>query len=168
AGPELPGAEAEVRQLGRLYGTAEVLTGRKATAANVLAALEGADLVHLAAHGSFRADSPLFSSVLLADGPLTVYDLERLKAVPEVVVLPACDAAVAAVRAGDELLGTATALLGLGVRTVIAPVTVVPDEATASLMVALHRRLRAGQRPAEALAGAGPQSAFICIGCDGS
>ena len=169
AGPGLAGAEAEVRQLARLYRGAEVLTGRRATAANVLAALERARVVHLAAHGSFRADSPLFSSVLLADGQLTVYDLERLRAVPEVVVLPACDAAVSAVRAGDELLGTATALLGLGVRTVIAPVTVVPDEATTSLMLSLHRRLRAGDRPSEALArAAGGRSAFICIGCDGS
>ena len=74
----------------------------------------GADLVHLAAHGSFRADSPLFSSVLLADGPLTVYDLERLRRAPAVVVLSACEAAVAAVHDGDELLGTAAALLGAG------------------------------------------------------
>ena len=166
AGPLLPGAESEVGRLAGAYGNAEVLTGPQATAANTLAALERAGLVHLAAHGSFRADSPLFSSVLLADGPLTVYDLERLRAVPEVVVLPACEAAVAAVRAGDELLGTATALLGLGVRTVIAPVTVVADEATAKLMVALHERLRAGDRPSRALARTGAGSAFICIGCD--
>jgi hypothetical protein len=171
AGPQLPGAEAEVRALARLYRDADVLAGPEATAANVLAAIEEADVVHLAAHGSFRADSPLFSSVLLADGPLTVYDLEQVKIAPRLVVLSACDAAVAAVRTGDELLGSATALLGLGVPSVIAPVLPVSDEATVSMMVSLHERLREGERPALALAHAAAAqgdrvaaSAFLCVG----
>ncbi|MEA2971548.1 MAG: hypothetical protein QOG82_6 [Actinomycetota bacterium] len=172
AGPQLPGADAEVAELSALYPDATVLTGAAATAVGVMAALEEADLVHLAAHGSFRADSPLFSSVLLADGPLTVYDLERLRRAPAVVVLSACDAAVAAVHDGDELLGTAAALLALGVRSVIAPLMPVPDAATTAVMVALHHRLRAGERPAEALAHAGEGQdvaaavAFVCIGRD--
>ena len=37
------------------------------------------ELVHLACHGSFRTDNPLFSTLSLADGPLTVYDLERAR-----------------------------------------------------------------------------------------
>ena len=49
-----------------------------ATAARVLDAIDGARVVHFAAHGTFRADSPLFSALRLDDGPLTVYDLERL------------------------------------------------------------------------------------------
>ena len=49
-----------------------------ATAANVLAALDDAWLAHIAAHGTFRADNPMFSSLLLDDGPLTVHDFERL------------------------------------------------------------------------------------------
>ncbi len=170
AGPRLPGAETEVGQLAALYPRATVLTGERATVAGVVAALEKADLAHLAAHGTFRADSPLFSSVLLHDGPLTVYDLERLRRAPSVVVLSACDAAVAAVHEGDDLLGTAAALLSLGVRAVIAPLLPVPDVATTAVMVALHRRLRAGERPALALAGAGDgqdraaAAAFVCIG----
>ena len=35
-------------------------------------------LAHVAAHGHFRAESPLFSSLDLADGPLAVHDFERL------------------------------------------------------------------------------------------
>ncbi len=172
AGPQLPGADAELRQLAELYPDATMLAGASATAAAVLAAMERSDLVHLAAHGSFRADSPLFSSVLLADGPLTVYDLERLRRAPAVVVLSACEAAVAAVHDGDELLGTAAALLALGVRAVIAPLMPVPDAATTEVMVALHHRLRAGERPAEALAHAAEgrdraaTAAFVCIGRD--
>ena len=133
--------------------------------------MEGADLVHLAAHGTFRSDAPLFSSLRLADGPLTVYELERLRAAPDTLVLPACDAAVLEVRPGDELLGTAAALLGLGVGSVVAPVLPVPDEATTPLMLALHERLRRGSPPSVALAEAAARDtedavalAFVCIG----
>jgi len=172
AGPGLPGADAEVRELARLYGDAAVLAGDDATTTGLLAALESAEMAHVAAHGVFRNDSPLFSSLILADGPVTVYDLERLRAVPRVVVLAACSTGAAAVRSGDQLLGTAVALIGLGVRSVIAPVMAVPDGSTVELMVALHRRLLAGERPSSALAQAVPGldaaavSAFVCIGCD--
>ena len=54
-------------------------TESRATVEAAMAALDGAGLAHVAAHGHFRADSPLFSSLELADGPLTVHDLERLQ-----------------------------------------------------------------------------------------
>lgn len=173
AGPDLPGADAEVQQLASSAPDALVLQGSAATVPAVRAALERADLVHLAAHGSFRADAPLFSSLRLADGLLTVYDLERLGSVPATLVLPACDAAVVAVRPGDELLGTAAALLGLGVTSVVAPVLPIPDIASTRLMVALHERLDLGDPPSVALATAvqgDPDDpvglAFVCIGAD--
>jgi hypothetical protein len=174
AGPELPGAQEEVRRLHGLHPKADVLSGRDATAAAVVTAIEKADLVHLAAHGRFRADSPQFSSIRLADGPLTVYDLERLARAPSIVVLSACEAGAVAVRSGDELLGTATAMIGLGVRWVVAPVMAVPDEATTPLMLALHEGLRRGLTPAAALAHASVErpgvaaSTFVCVGCDDS
>ena len=64
--------------------------------------LEGASIVHVAAHGHLRADNPLLSSLELADGPLTVYDLERLARVPAVVLMPACRSAVGAVRSATS------------------------------------------------------------------
>ena len=177
AGPTLPGAVAEVGKLAKQYGDAVVLTGEHATVASALVEIERADLVQIAAHGRFRADSPMFSNLQLWDGPLTLYDLERLRAAPEVVVLSACEAASVRVYTGDELLGTATALLALGVRTIVAPVLPVPDDITGTLMVAMHGWLRAGAPPAEALrragaelrAGGGPHeivtaSSFITIG----
>lgn len=171
AGPQLPGADDEVAELAALYGTGPILTGPGATAAAVSSALEGAEVAHLAAHGTFRADSPQFSSVLLADGPINVYDLERLRSAPRTMVVAACDAAVSAVGAADGLLGTAAALIGLGVRAVIAPVMPVPDRATTPFMVAVHRRLRAGDSPSQSLAAARADqdaavgAAFLCIGC---
>ena len=177
SGPGLPGAVVEVSKLAEQYRDAVVLSGEDATVAGALAEIERADLVQIAAHGRFRADSPMFSHLQLWDGPLTLYDLERLRAAPEVVVLSACEAASVRVYTGDELLGTATALLALGVRTIVAPVLPVPDDVTGTLMVAMHGWLRAGAPPAEALRQAGAElrasggpheivtaSSFITIG----
>lgn len=61
-GPDLASQGAEVPQLAADYaGAVEpvVLGDGTATAARVLDAIDGAWLVHIAAHGSFRADSPL-------------------------------------------------------------------------------------------------------------
>ena len=152
AGPGLPAARREAHEVASAHGDAVTLVGAHATAAAVLAAADGARLLHFATHGRLRADNPLFSCLVLADGPLTVYDLEQLQRAPGVVVLSACESAQAAVRPGDELLGLTTALLAAGSRTLVASVTPVPDEAAADVMAAFHRELAAGLTPAAALA----------------
>ena len=59
---------------------AVVLSNGSATVEGCLSAMDGAELVHVAAHGRFRADNPMFSALELDDGPLTVHDFERLRA----------------------------------------------------------------------------------------
>jgi CHAT domain-containing protein len=154
AGPGLPHAAAEVQALAERHATATVLAPEAAGVVAVGAALETATRAHIASHGTFRADNPLFSSLQLADGPLTVYDLERLRAAPRDMILSACDGGVTAVHPGDELMGFSGALLALGTSALIASVVPVPDEPTHRLMLALHERLAAGDEPAAALAGA--------------
>jgi tetratricopeptide (TPR) repeat protein len=172
AGPNLDHAAAEVRALAALYPGARLLTAGRATCRAVLEAVDGAALAHVAAHGRFRSDNPLFSCLELADGPLTVYDLEGLAAAPETLVLAACDVGLSDVRPGDELMGLAAAVLALGTRTLIASVFPVPDEGTRSMMLAFHANARRGLGPAAALAAArastsceGPVgAAFTCFG----
>lgn len=118
----------------------------------MLSALDGVDVAHLAAHGTFRADNPQFSSLRLADGPLTVYDLDLVSSVPAVMVMPSCDSAVSDVGVGDELLGLSAALLRMGVAGLVAPVVPIPDRETTPLMVELHRRMVSGEDTAAALA----------------
>jgi tetratricopeptide (TPR) repeat protein len=174
-GPGLPGAETEVSHLGESYPGACWLADSAATALRVTAALDGADLAHIAAHGRFRSDNALFSCLDLADGPLTVYDLEALERAPTTIVLSACDSGLSEVCAGDELMGLAAALFTLGSRCLIAAVVPVDDRSTLPLMVALHDALRAGMAPAAALAaaqvratakGGSPESSgsFVCFG----
>jgi tetratricopeptide (TPR) repeat protein len=152
AGPDLPGAEEEIRQIHPYYPGATVLVGGEANSESVIKAIGACDIAHVAAHGQFRADSPLFSSFSLGDGPLTVHDLERAERAPTVVVLASCHAALSGVGAGDDLIGTAATLLAMGLETLIAPVEAVPDLATTAFMVELHKRLCAGEAPSAALA----------------
>jgi hypothetical protein len=155
-GPGLPGACAEAAAVAAVHHVA-ALTGTAATAEAVTARLEGARLAHLAAHGHIHPNNPLFTSLTLADGPLTGYDVERLRQAPQLVVLAACDVGRSTVRPGDELLGLSAAFLALGTQHVIASVVPVPDAETAPLMIAFHRLLAAGVPAATALARAQAQ-----------
>ena len=183
-GPGLASGGAEVPLLAADYGgdasaahrpAPVVLGDGTATAERVLAAIDGARLAHIAAHGTFRADSPLFSALRLDDGPLTVYDLERLRRGPRHLILSSCDSAIAAPIGADEVLGLASSLLPLGTTGIVASVVPVNDAAVARLMTALHRELRAGASLPEALRNARPVAAadpvaaatgwsFICLG----
>ncbi len=152
-GPGLASEGAEVPLIAPLYQDVTVLSGSQATAGRVLSALDGAWLAHLAAHGSFRADSPLFSSLRMHDGPLTVYDFEQLRRAPYWLVLPSCDSGVVAPAGADELLGLVSSVLPLGTAGVVASVAPLNDQASVPLMVDLHHRLRGGATPAESLCG---------------
>ncbi|GAA3534704.1 CHAT domain-containing protein [Nocardioides daeguensis] len=175
AGPALASGGAEVPVLAGRHPDAVLLDGPRATLDAVLAHLDGAGLVHLAAHGRFRADSPLFSALDLADGPLTVHDLERVPRAPYRVVLSACESGVLAPVGAEELLGLAAALFSLGTAGLVCSVGEVNDAATAALMVDLHAALAVGSDPATALCevrrraagdpvAAGTAAAFLALG----
>ena len=150
-GPGLVTDGAEVPVVAGFYDDVTMLADDHATAAKVLHALDGAWLAHIAAHGIFRADSPLFSSLNMHDGPLTVYDFEQLRSAPYRMVLSSCDSAVGAPAGADELLGLVSSLLPLGTAGIIAAVVPLNDHAVVPVMVGLHRQLRAGRTLAESL-----------------
>jgi CHAT domain-containing protein len=152
AGPGLAHAAAEVEALSQLYASASALGGLDATVPRSLELVGGSDVMHVACHGAFRADNPMFSSLELADGPLVVYDFERLSRLPEVVVLSACSLANSKVLQGGSVLGLAAALTTLGAASVIAPLTPISDSSSVEVMCRLHRAMAAGATPAAALA----------------
>ncbi len=143
SGPGLGAARTEVEALAAEYGGATVLGGGTASTARVLAAIDGAGLAHIAAHGLFRADSPMFSALRMDDGPMTVHDLGGLRRAPFRLILPSCESGLLAPAGADELLGLASALLPLGTAGIVAAVAQVNDAAAAPLMLAVHCRLRA-------------------------
>ncbi len=173
AGPGVPSGAAEAEQVAALHPAATALVGEAATGAEVLRRIPDRGLLHIAAHGHHEVESPLFSWVQLADGPLYGYDIAPNPALPDHVVLSSCDVGRSEhIRRGQEPLGLAAALLRSGVSTVIAGVSRVSDEVAAQTMIVYHRRLLAGDGPAVALAAAvaagdGAPVPFTCFGVGG-
>lgn len=174
-GPDLEVAESEVEAVGALYDRATVLPPG-AGVEEVRSALSGGQIAHIACHAMFQVENPMFSSLRLGDGDLYVYDIERVRHPPSMVVLSACDSGYTEARAGDELAGLTSALLSMGTRSVVASVGLVPDApATLDLMVAFHHGLVDGLEPAGALSMAQSEmlddparfvsaASFICVG----
>jgi tetratricopeptide (TPR) repeat protein len=136
-----------------------------ATSDDVIHALDSARVVHLAAHGTHEAQSPLFSSVRMADGPVFAHEFPRPVAA-EHVALSACDVGQFSTRAGDEPLGLATALLSLGATSVLAAVAPVADHVAADAMVAYHQVLATGEDAATAWSQAAaehPGAGVFCL-----
>jgi CHAT domain/Tetratricopeptide repeat len=151
AGPGLVTKGAEVEPLRSRYPGAVTLGHGNATASQVLSALDGAWLAHIAAHGTFRADNPMFSSMLLDDGPLIVHDFERLGRAPYQMVLAGCDSGAVAAVGADELLGLVSSLVPLGAAGIVASIVPVDDLTVVPLMLALHDALQRGAKLPEAL-----------------
>jgi hypothetical protein len=137
-GPGLSTREAEVTALSPVHEAARILPAEEATVSAALRVLDGAGLAHIAAHGTFRGDAPLFSSLELADGQLTVHDLEELLQPPRSIILSACDSGGAAPIGAHEALGLVSALLGMGSADVLASVVPVNDHATLRVMADVH------------------------------
>ena len=149
-GPGLARTEPEIRDVLSAWSAgpgAEPLS--PASSEDVVQALASARVVHLAAHGTHEAQSPLFSSVQVADGPVFAHEFPRPVAA-EHVALSACDVGQFSTRAGDEPLGLAIALLALGARSVLAAVAPVADRVAADAMVAYHHRIARGADAAAA------------------
>lgn len=173
-GPELAFANLEAdRLVGRFGGGAPAtLTGQ------AISTIGTSTLLHVAAHGTFREDSPRFSSLRLEDGPLPLHELDHLGKVPDAVVLAACSAGRHSSISGGDVLGFAPAWLIAGTGAVIAPVCPVGDEPTTMFVTRLYDQLSRGIGTSEALMMAQNElseaavevraaaHAFIHVGCE--
>ncbi len=123
-GPGLGHVRWELDLVSRRYDDARVLAD--ATVETVLEELHGVDVAHFACHGVFRKDNAVYSRLALADGPLLARDLERVRPMPEIVVLSSCDVAMMGTNVADDATGFVAAALSGGARTVIASVLAGP------------------------------------------
>ncbi|HLM54609.1 MAG TPA: CHAT domain-containing protein, partial [Pyrinomonadaceae bacterium] len=151
ADEQTPLVREELAAVAPLFPEATTLLDSEATLAALREHAPAADVLHLACHGQFRPDNPLFSSLKLGDGWLTVRDAYGLDFRGGLVTLSACETGVSAVAPGDELIGLARGFFSTGAQTLILSLWTVDDEATAELMKDFYASLRTGSRPAAAL-----------------
>lgn len=148
---QIPRVRDEVLALAPLFPQATLLLDDQATLAALRSHATTAAVVHLACHGQFRPDNPLFSALRLGDGWLTVRDAYSLRLSCELVVLSACETGVNAVAPGDDMIGLARGFFYAGAPAILVSLWTVDDASTAQLMTSFYTRLRAGARAAAAL-----------------
>jgi CHAT domain-containing protein len=151
ADEQTPRVREEIEAIAPLFRVSEALLDARATVGALREGAPRADVLHLACHGQFRPDSPLFSSLRLGDGWLTVRDAYTLDFRGGLVALSACETGVSAVAPGDELIGLVRGFFSAGAPTLLLSLWTVDDEATAELMRDFYTHLLAGRRPAAAL-----------------
>jgi len=141
----------EVTQVSKTLSAARLLTGPEATEENLRNLGSRSSLIHIATHGTFRQDNPMFSGVRLSDGYLSLYDLYQLRIEAELVTLSGCATGVNVVAGGDELLGLIRGLLYAGAHSVLLSLWNVNDRSTSDLMAIFYRSLESGLSKAEAI-----------------
>ena len=146
-----PYIEEEIDALAALFTNSVKLSGDRATRENLLSAAPRASFLHLASHGYFRRDNPMFSFLKLADAHLHFYSLLDLRLNAEMVTLSACHTGVNKVFPGDELHGLLRGFLYAGAPSVVASLWAVSDRSTADFMREMYSRIRAGESKRSAL-----------------
>ena len=151
ADPSIPAVAEETQAVVKHLPAAELLTDQQATVEALRLKVPGCGLLHLACHGMFRVDNPMFSSLKVGDGWLAASDVIRLDLAGALVTLSACESGRNEVFAGDELIGLTRAFLGAGATTLVASLWLVQDETTAELMENWYKHLSDGVGRATAL-----------------
>lgn len=140
--PLIPAAAQEAHQIAGQLSQVTLLTNEQATIPNLRHIVSKADVLHLATHGLFRADNPIFSALKLHDGWLQAADVLSLSLAGALVTLSACESGRSQIDAGDEVLGLARAFMGAGAATLVVSLWLVQDETTAVLMADWYNRLQ--------------------------
>jgi CHAT domain-containing protein len=141
---QTPRIHDEIRSISGIFGNTTAFVDEAATADALRLHSTAADVVHLACHGQFRSDNPLFSALLLANGWFTVRDAYSLRLDNALVTLSACETGANVVAPGDELIGLARGFFSAGARSVLLSLWMVDDEATNRMMVDFYREMKAG------------------------
>lgn len=139
-----PLIEDEVRRVAATLPSSKLVIG--ADEADAELRNEGAkyDIVHIATHGVFRHDSPMFSGIRLGRSYLNLYDLYQLKLDAELVTLSGCGTGLNVVSDGDELLGLSRGLFYAGAQSLLLSLWDVHDQSTAEFMTSFYKALTQG------------------------
>lgn len=151
-GTDLPFVEREAQQVARHLPRATVRLGHLATASSFAAEAAGKAVVHVAGHGLYRSENPMFSALRTSDGWLSATDVLECDLDGALVVLSACESALGGgPSAPSEPAGLFRSFLGAGARALLGCLWTVSDEVTADFMNHWYAGLVAGTPPSAAL-----------------
>lgn len=131
----------EVKKVATVIPESDLFIGESATADVLRTKGQFSRLIHIATHGYFRQDNPMFSGVRLGDGILSLYDLYQMRLPAELVTLSGCATGVNVVADGDELLGLLRGLIYAGVQAALLTLWDVHDQSTTDFMTSFYAHL---------------------------
>jgi CHAT domain-containing protein len=149
--PQAPAILDEVQALAGVMDQAELFVGQNAGEHVLRSKGPSSRMIHIATHGRFRQDNPMFSSIRMGDSFLSLFDLYQLRLPVELITLSGCSTGLNLVSAGDELIGLARGLLHAGAQSLVLSLWDVHDKSTAEFMQAFYRLLQQGESKAAAL-----------------
>ena len=147
----MPFVRDEVDAVAKVIPEPRVLWGSEATEQALNKYGPTSRFIHIASHGCFRQDSPMFSSIRLADSYLSLYDLYRTNLPVDLLTLSGCVTGLDFVDEGDELICLTRGLLYAGARSLLLSLWDVDDRSTSELMLEFYRELTVQPRKADAL-----------------
>jgi hypothetical protein len=150
--PDLPHIDGEVTRIREMFPNAIVYS----TVDQVLNAAESDpfDLIHVAAHGRYDHENPMFSSIQLEDGHLLACDIARSSFQTRIVVLASCDSASMGQPTGWEPQGLARAFLARRSEVVIGSLWPLNDQVAEYGFGVFYRKLKEGLSVSQSLANA--------------
>lgn len=147
----LPEAERQIDAIGKLYRARgeRAFVEDLATKATLMQRAGDARILHVATHGVFNDDNPMYSYLVLAknandakdDGTLEAWEISKMNLRSSLVVLSACETARGRPRRGEGLIGMTWALFVAGSPSTVTTQWKVDSESTTSLMVKMHEVL---------------------------
>ena len=146
-----PYIEEEAHFVASAMGNAQPLYGRGSNRGTTACPRSGSRFIHIATHGYFRQDNPMFSSIRLGNSLLSLFDLYQLHFDAELVTLSGCGTGMNVVIGGDELIGLVRGLLYAGAQTLMVSLWEVHDQSTAEFMRDFYQGYQGSANKANAL-----------------
>ena len=148
---QTPSIQTEVEALAEILPRARLFVGEGATEDVLRTHGPSSRMVHVATHGYFRQDNPMFSSIRLGGSHLSLYDICHLQMPVELVVLSGCATGLNAVTPGDELMGLERGLLQAGAQSLLLSLWDIHDESTKDFMIEFYTFMLQGLPKAKAM-----------------
>ncbi|HXS98476.1 MAG TPA: CHAT domain-containing protein [Candidatus Limnocylindrales bacterium] len=149
--PSAPQILEETRAVASVLSNAEVYLGPQATDRVLRERGAHCRYIHIATHGWFRQDNPMFSSIGLGNTHLSLFDLYQVSLPAELVTLSGCGTGLNVVVGGDELLGLKRGLLYAGAQSILVTLWDVNDQSTADFMKLFYQHLKSNGNKAAAV-----------------
>jgi CHAT domain-containing protein len=149
---QAPLIREEAESVAKILPNSKLYLGTAATESVLKAEGKSARYIHIATHGRFREDNPMFSSIRLGTSYLNVHDLHKLHLPADLVSLSGCSTGLNSVLAGDELMGLVRGFLSAGPRTLLLSLWDIDDQRTSLFMSKFYTGIVSGLSKSAALA----------------